>query len=1023
MSTSQFSPKAQHLFFGFCLLVCLHMLAADAYFWRCEFSSFSEQDWQWQNCEPQLAEGALRLSTLPESRGNISQFSLALPAFKQACYLQVLMGQNEDVDAEVTVLIGSGSSAYGAPLFPGWNTFLLPEGGSSERSLTFRQKGKGKQVGPWVDYVEARLTTSIQEGLYAEAEQKQPGEMLQLDDKLRFIFKATSALGENEVDLDCYLLPNLVEFRWQDEPSLKLNDKGLRGDQQAGDLLYSATALIDSAAYNVPLSAKASLLSAVKVHGTSYYYTLPYRLDIQTEHQIPQALSEAGNIQTRKDRQLWYDYTQGENLALGKKLQLVPAPDYRLTKDENDIYDLCDGKLTKRKDDKVWFDRQSVGWYSGNGVAYLKLDLGESQKLDRLVIRCLGGTVGNFQFPRSFSAYVSQDGQSYHLARNLLKLMPGESDQSDFINSYYIEEQASQYATRMYPFQLHINAEARYVLLKIEGTSGSIFSDELALLKAEKETADFNAAYANPSETIALEGLLVHPRLGTLDIIYDVLAPQNFEINDLRSENEKTEKAVFLLDLPEGIVLAGDECPWEPLQLEAKKYRRYSLDITERNNKLSLPTVFLKIEKELSPGLSAYCMARSAGKDQFRYTLPIQTASLPQIPRFERLQVSLSWMSEGAGMNWPDFLSHWPKLGFNTVSGFPRWWNVKSHEKQRVYIEEAKAAGFKIIMNDSAFHEMMRGHKEGSEIFCDIPGKSHRMLCPSYRGKFYQKEMERVQRCVVFGIPDYVHYDIECWGSMNTSAAQCQRCQEALKKSGKTLEEFLLDCRVEQMRDLDAAVRRGAAQANIPVPIQGDYNRHPVASGEFFWRIYPQYVNLAMPSLYVAGRAIDVHKRIRDNYKMLKTKKLVPWLSTGTYGEFEPYKVEPMVLEALLNGSNGITYYSYGDFTDSPFDFYYHARALSMLRPYEDLVMDGEVLEPEGSNNKMFYSGLKLNKEMLLLVGNYHNADEKTEFVLPWSRAATILDLQSNKKLRARGNKLRFEVPKAGFRLIYIKGR
>jgi len=129
-----------------------------------------------------------------------------------------------------------------------------------------------------------------------------------------------------------------------------------------------------------------------------------------------------------------------------------------------------------------------------------------------------------------------------------------------------------------------------------------------------------------------------------------------------------------------------------------------------------------------------------------------------------------------------------------------------------------------------------------------------------------------------------------------------------------------------------------------------------------------------------------------------------------------------MVLETLLNGADGVTYYCYGDFTDSPHDFYYHARALAMLRPYEDLIMDGKVLEPSGSNAQMFYSGIGQDKQMLLLVGNYYKAEESTTFVFPWASLETVLDLQTGEVVPAPAE-FSFKVPKGGFRLFYARGK
>ncbi|MDD4097873.1 MAG: discoidin domain-containing protein, partial [Lentisphaeria bacterium] len=982
------------------------------------FSAFDQGAWTWNRCNPDVVNDALRLQVLPGAAGNYATFHATVPAAPAEAFLQVQMGEMENASAKPWVRNASSNGAPFGHLFVGWNTFSMYQNAGRNFALSLGQLGSGQETGPWVDYRQVRIVRRPVNGLVVTVQGKKPGEAVQVGDRLLFQYHAETGLGDASLEVDCFLYPQMVEYRCQASGPIVLKSGGDGG----GALVYSAEAVIDEQALSVGAEDQAALMAAVHVHGSYSYFTLPYRLDIKTAQVIPAALVDAGNLQTRKDRQLWFDLTRGDNLALGKRVLLVPAPDYRLTTDENDGLDLTDGKLTRRSDDKVWFDRQAVGWYSGNGEAFLKLDLGKTEKLDRLVIRCLGGTVGNFQFPRSFDAYVSRDGQTYHLARTMQKLMPGESDQSDFVHNYYVEEQGSVYSTRMYPFQIGLQAEARCVLLKITGTSGSIFTDELAVIEATTTGPDFNAAYQSPGEEIPLEGLLVRTRLGTLDLIRDIPAPQTFSILDLRAGSAVGQDASVVFDLPPGVTVRSPELTSEPLMQDGHRYQRFVLPITLRAKKLVSPSVFLAVEAGCQGDLPAYCMGRSGGEDQYRSRLPLQIVSLPPIPRFQRLHVSLSWMSTGSGLAWPDFLDQWEKLGFNTVSAFPRFWKVNDYQEQRALVDAARQRGYKIIMNDSAFHEMMRGHKEGSELFCDIPGKSHKMLCPSYRGQFYVKEMERVARCVKMGVPDYVYYDIECWGKMNQSAPQCRRCQEALRKSGKSLEEFLLDCRVEQMRDLDAAVRRAAAEIGLPVPVQGDYNRDAVRSGEFFQRIYPQYINMAMPSLYVAGRAVDVHKRIRGNYQMLRAKNQVPWLSTGTYGEFEPYKVEMMVLETLLNGANGVTYYSYGDFTDSPHDFFYHARALAMLRPYEDLIMDGEVLEPSGANDLMFYSGIRQDRQMLLLVGNYYKADEATAFTFPWAGLDTVVDLQTGQAVSAQ-TVFAFEVPKGGFRLFYARGK
>ena len=64
----------------------------------------------------------------------------------------------------------------------------------------------------------------------------------------------------------------------------------------------------------------------------------------------------------------------------------------------------------------------------------------------------------------------------------------------------------------------------------------------------------------------------------------------------------------------------------------------------------------------------------------------------------------------------------------------------------KIYVDAAHKAGYKTIMNDSCFHEMARGKDAGHEIYCQIEGVKHKWLCPTYRGKLYPKEMERIPR-------------------------------------------------------------------------------------------------------------------------------------------------------------------------------------------------------------------------------------------------------------------------------------
>ena len=714
---------------------------------------------------------------------------------------------------------------------------------------------------------------------------------------------------------------------------------------------------------------------------------------------------------TKEMRDLWASRTQGTNLALGKKCQLVP-------KNETDPFDLTDGKFASKSEERLWFYKGTVGWYDGVGHSFIKVDLEEVQPVDRLVIRLLGGSNGNFKFPEKMTVHVSKDGKMFHEATSMQKLAPCESRQCDWKRYYYIEEDLPWGRAWTYPFELSVQAEARYVILEIKAQTGSIFSDEMAVIKAEEKGGAFNSAYRTEGREIPMEGLLIRPRLPEIAVMATLPAPQKLMVTDLRPDEEKKEFGKVIMEFPKGVkvINSGDYAVEETAD-----GTRYTYDLAKSKGKS--PVFHLDADAKASGDVTIYAVTSKG--PQFKTTVPLKVVAPIEVKPLKRLHVSLSWMSESAGREWPNFWENWRRLGFNVVGSFPRyWWNEASVKRGQEYVEAAHKAGYKVIMNDSSLHEMVGGKKAGNE-FCVIPGNdTHRWLCPSYRGDFYKKELERVRRCTRNGKPDYVFYDIEIWHQAKASSAKCTRCQEAIKASGKTQEDYLFDCGKEIMTDLKEAIRKGAEDAGIPMPVLGSYHRHaasPTFAIERWQDLYPANIDMAQPSLYVCGRAQDVHDCIRKNHEIMGNKMIIPWLTAGTYGEFDSYKIEQMVLEAFMNGANGITYFQASDFYDSPMDFYYHAKALAEIQPYEDLVMDGEVAAVEGTNADLTYSMLVKGREALLLVGNYKAATPSTSVTLPF-KPKQVLDLRKEgATLSAKGNMLSFDVPKDEIRLFYIK--
>ncbi len=234
---------------------------------------------------------------------------------------------------------------------------------------------------------------------------------------------------------------------------------------------------------------------------------------------------------------------------------------------------------------------------------------------------------------------------------------------------------------------------------------------------------------------------------------------------------------------------------------------------------------------------------------------------------------------------------------------------------------------------------------------------------------------------------DFVFHDIELWYQGAREAMSCLRCRQGLEASGKDLENYLGDLGAEMARDLYLEITERSRRMGVEPPLMGKYDVHaqrPVYMQVLdFNKMYPDWIDLAQPSLYVGGDASYIREIIRENYLLIGERRTIPWLTAGTYGEFEPSKIEHMLLEAMLNGAGGITYYCFENF-DGPMDYYYHASALAHLAPYQKLLAEGDILAFEGDNPDLSYSAWGTEDEMLILIGNYQNSP----------RVGTTLQLQ-----------------------------
>lgn len=102
--------------------------------------------------------------------------------------------------------------------------------------------------------------------------------------------------------------------------------------------------------------------------------------------------------------------TQQNNAALGKRVDFSPVPNYPLTTDPGDPFDLTDGKAVTAG--RMWTSRASVGW-KGVSPIFMSIDLGTETSLDAIEITTAAGTSGGVKLPRAVVAYGSDDGKKW----------------------------------------------------------------------------------------------------------------------------------------------------------------------------------------------------------------------------------------------------------------------------------------------------------------------------------------------------------------------------------------------------------------------------------------------------------------------------------------------------------------------------------------------------------------------------------------------------------------------------------
>jgi concanavalin A-like lectin/glucanase superfamily protein/cellulose/xylan binding protein with CBM9 domain len=459
-------------------------------------------------------------------------------------------------------------------------------------------------------------------------------------------------------------------------------------------------------------------------------------------------------------------------------------------------------------------------------------------------------------------------------------------------------------------------------------------------------------------------------------------------------------KTYHIVDLPKGIELlyvgrlptkkqtGGGAAVYDVKVLksvkhEGKPYNRYKVTPIKIHPRACLVVGPLYMRSSLADKTKSkiYFQSVSDIGTQKLESIALITRKFPTPGMPEKIITSLSWMHVKYSMAWPDFLTSYPKLGFNTVQTHRQFDKIIDFDKVKRFLNKARRAGLKIMQTENTFLSLSRAESRSIDPATGKPAKNRKDRCPAYRGDYYHEE---IQKLVDFGRSintDIYNLDIESFhhGAFQGKTGQCTRCQAYFKRSGKKPKEALVDMGTEIMADIKKALLVMSKEENRPAPYLGTYHTKPggfVYSEIFdFDEMAKHGVDFAHPVRYASKNADDYGREMRKFRAMMKEGNIIPWLTAGyivTNGsiEFPTEWVYNYVLETFGSGLRGTYWFDFTKFEGS--DMYYFAKGMESVVPIADLIWDSKPVKGVTCNKaSVSATALKSGDSYIILLSDY----------------------------------------------------
>ncbi len=319
------------------------------------------------------------------------------------------------------------------------------------------------------------------------------------------------------------------------------------------------------------------------------------------------------------------------------------------------------------------------------------------------------------------------------------------------------------------------------------------------------------------------------------------------------------------------------------------------------------------------------------------------------------------------------------------------------------------------------FHPESQSRINPSELNAvDITGKKSRMICPSYRGRYYEKIADTTKTAVDYGI-SHISYDEETWGNAGT-ICYCPRCKELFKKflakkypsltyidpaspdASPALTDAWWDFKTDLVAEIYAGIRKTfmeyrpekTGKRTICVWLDNSISRtgryNAISHRLTDYRKLSKIVDYILPMCYNAdsefvGKNAAVASELASGGGARIIMGLGPnrmyersRIEAGNFAD--PDAPRRQILESVFNGAIGVSFWK-ASIEQGAMLYYKTAQAAKMLLPLEKIIVKGKKIKLETTNPEISVSAYELDGAYAVFLRNYDGNKVSGELVMP----------------------------------------